>query len=184
MHQANFLDPTVATVRTPIPNPQSPINTRRQAAEQIRRVAGDLQRQVLAFIAGRGPRGATDEELSEALAMKLDTARARRCELRDLHLVVDSGRRRSTASGRAAVVWTAGGISQEMTPASPGAGRRDPSRDAPAPAAGPAPPATPAARARAPVNYPCIDWHEADRPPRRRDVFRPVAPTEARRSDD
>jgi hypothetical protein len=87
--------------------------TRSQAAESLRPMLAELQKRVLAFIAGRGTLGATDQEISLGLKMKSDTSRARRVELRDLGLVFDSGRHRPTDSGRAAAVWVAS-ISQEM----------------------------------------------------------------------
>ena len=81
--------------------------TSKAAAEAVDVHAGLMRDQVLSFIRARGEEGATDEEVSFALNMKLDTARARRCELRDAGLVRDNGRRRVTASGRRAVCWVA-----------------------------------------------------------------------------
>jgi hypothetical protein len=92
-------------------------DTRSQAAESARPILAELQRRVLAFIVGRGEHGATDEQIAIGLKMKPDTSRARRVELRDKGLVLDSGRQRATQSGRAAVVWVA--ISQEMATANP-----------------------------------------------------------------
>jgi hypothetical protein len=72
----------------------------------------------LSFIVGQHAHGATDEEISIGLKMHADTARARRVELRDAGLVLDSGKRRNTKSRRPATVWTAA-ISQEMATADP-----------------------------------------------------------------
>ena len=52
-------------------------------------------------------RPATDEEVQTVLSMNPSTERPRRKELQDAGLVVDSGIRRCTASGRNAVVWAA-----------------------------------------------------------------------------
>jgi hypothetical protein len=50
--------------------------------------------------------GCTDEEGYTALGMNPSTYRPRRIDLVDKYgVVVDSGRRRLTASGRSAVVW-------------------------------------------------------------------------------
>jgi hypothetical protein len=64
-----------------------------------------LQRRVFNFLSDRGPEGATDEELQLALQMNPSTQRPRRIELVRWGMVGDSGRTRTTASGRAAVVW-------------------------------------------------------------------------------
>jgi len=82
-------------------------DTRSAAAIAIMPALGKLGARVEAFIRNRGPHGASDEEVSEALNMKLDTARARRVELRDAGLVVDTGVRRATHTGRRAVCWVA-----------------------------------------------------------------------------
>jgi len=94
--------------------------TRRAAAASIAGCARDHRDQVLRFLQGRGALGGTDEEVSEALDLKLDTARARRCELRDAGDVIDGGGRRPTHSGRRAVCWVAvdqTGTSAGHTPA-------------------------------------------------------------------
>ena len=57
---------------------------------------------------------------SAPLRMKADTARARRCELRDAGRVHDSGQRRPTAAGRLSIVWVAvGGPVSSSQPVSP-----------------------------------------------------------------
>ena len=76
-----------------------------QAAERILPHRGRMLAQVLEFVRDRGDLGATDEEIREGTGLKADTSRARRCEARDAGLLVDSGRRRLTTSGRAAVAW-------------------------------------------------------------------------------
>jgi hypothetical protein len=52
-------------------------------------------------------KGATDEEMQTALRMNPSTQRPRRVELVEEGLIVDSGERRPTRSGRAAIVWAA-----------------------------------------------------------------------------
>jgi hypothetical protein len=94
-------------------------DTRSQAAESLQPALPDLQRQVLAFIIGRQQRGATDEEIYIGLLMKPATVRAGRAELRDDGLVVDSKKRRRTASGHTATVWITASISREIIPAGP-----------------------------------------------------------------
>ena len=94
--------------------PSSTADTRREAGRSIDAHLQRLQAAVLRFLEERGPRGATDEQIHEALELSGDTARARRCELRDAGLIVDSGRRRKTRTGRRAVVWVKAAISGEM----------------------------------------------------------------------
>jgi hypothetical protein len=67
--------------------------------------SGTDRRKVLNFIGEQGERGATDEELSLGIPLRLYTAAPRRNELRDGGWVVDSGRRRPTTTGTAAIVW-------------------------------------------------------------------------------
>ncbi len=87
-----------------------PLDTRAASARRIAPLVGDMLHQVRRFVDGRGVYGATDEEIRLGLDMRADTARARRCELRDGRLVHDSGRRRPTASGRLAAVWISSSI--------------------------------------------------------------------------
>lgn len=83
--------------------------TSRATAEAKEPTALADEARVLAFILGQGEKGATDHEVSAALGMMLDTARARRICLRDTrHLLMDSGLRRRTPHNRKATVWVAG----------------------------------------------------------------------------
>jgi hypothetical protein len=84
---------------------QSHSETSREAAEQIGYDLNKLQARVLAYLRSC-PLGATDEEMQVGLAMNPSTQRPRRIELMDRRLIVDSGRKRKTRSGRWAVVWT------------------------------------------------------------------------------
>lgn len=73
-----------------------------------------LRSQVFRFLHSSGTYGATDEEMQRALVMNPSTQRPRRVELVRLGLVCDSWRRRSTDSGRSAVVWIARSILRQV----------------------------------------------------------------------
>lgn len=90
---------------TPPARHNAPAGTSGVAAGRIAGHAKDLRARVLAFIVGQGPHGATDDEGGAVLGIKPRTYTPRRGELVALGLVVDSGRRRNTASGRPAAVW-------------------------------------------------------------------------------
>lgn len=83
----------------------APAGTSEVAARRIAGHTKDLCARVLAFIVEQGPHGATDDEGEAALGIKCQTYTPRRGELVALRLVVDSGRRRKTASNRPATVW-------------------------------------------------------------------------------
>jgi hypothetical protein len=121
------------------PTTRGAADARAESAAAIAAVSGEMRNEVLTFIRQAGHAGRTDEEVSLQLEMKLDTARARRCELRDAGLVKDSGRRRPTQAGRNAVVW----ILAEL--AETGGGRLEAGgRSAPGPAAASIPRGMPA----------------------------------------
>jgi hypothetical protein len=84
-------------------------DTSREAAESIEPSAGTLRRMVLDEIAKVGPHGHTCDEIEALLDLRHQTASARVYELHRAipPLIVDSGRRRLTRSGRKAVVWIA-----------------------------------------------------------------------------
>jgi hypothetical protein len=77
------------------------------AAGLIRPVAGALRQQVYDAVRGAGADGLTDEEGITATGMAANTYRPRRIELLERGLIVDTGNRRATKSGRSAVVWAA-----------------------------------------------------------------------------
>lgn len=79
--------------------------TSRAAREGID--AETLRGSVWLAIHSEGAEGATDEELAERLGLAGNTARPRRRELAQRNLVSDSGARRTTRSGRKAIVWVA-----------------------------------------------------------------------------
>ncbi|MHB1035228.1 MAG: hypothetical protein ACYC0Y_11335 [Pirellulales bacterium] len=78
----------------------------RLAAEQVKTRLPSLQSRVYQVIAAAGD-GLTDEQISQALNVRPDSARARRIHLVHAGQVVDSGRRRLTLSGCQATVWVA-----------------------------------------------------------------------------
>ena len=80
-------------------------DTSREAAREIAPHLNRLQVKVIDWIASRGDTGATDEEIQRALGMNPSTQRPRRIELLNRGLVVDSGSKRRTSSGRSATVW-------------------------------------------------------------------------------
>jgi hypothetical protein len=63
-----------------------------------------LQLEVLVFAKHR-PNGFTDEQMNEFFETHRSTFRARRSELVDKGLIVDSGKRRAMTNGRNATVW-------------------------------------------------------------------------------
>lgn len=75
------------------------------AAAAIEPSAATLRGRVLAFLRASG--GATDERGIDSTGISPSTYRPRRIELVDAGLVRDSGRTRTTRSGRQAVVWEA-----------------------------------------------------------------------------
>lgn len=82
-------------------------STSEAAARAKAPTAESDESRVLAYIVARGARGATDDEIEEALEMRHQNASARRRGLVLARKVVDSGRARDTRSGRAATVWVA-----------------------------------------------------------------------------
>lgn len=79
--------------------------TEREAAIMAYPSSGTKRKAVLDFLVERGDQGATDEEVSIALDMRLYTAAPRRNELLRDGWIVDSGRRRRTTTGSPAAVW-------------------------------------------------------------------------------
>ena len=87
----------------------APNETSAQAAASVADCAPILRAQVLAFLASRGERGATDQETQDALGLSSDTQVPRRWELVKSGMVGATDRRRPTRSGRGATVWVAKG---------------------------------------------------------------------------
>lgn len=80
-------------------------DTQREAAIAVYPRTGTDRRRVLDWIATQGARGATDEEIVEALRMPANTERPRRNELLNDGWIVDSGERRRTSTGTDAAAW-------------------------------------------------------------------------------
>lgn len=77
------------------------------AAEALQPDAQTLREDVFAAIRAAGQEGLTADEVAARLRLSPFTTRPRCTELRVAGLIVDSGRRRANASGRAAIVWVA-----------------------------------------------------------------------------
>lgn len=107
---------------TPPARLEAPAGTSGVAADCIAGHAKDLRARVLALIVEQGPHGATDDEGETVLGIKCQTYTPLRFELVALGLVVDSGRRRNTASGRPAAVWVAATFARAGPDASADAG--------------------------------------------------------------
>lgn len=81
--------------------------TSREAAFFVEPYTEKLREQIFLFIVRSG--GATDDEFQQALRIRHQTGGPRRIELAKAGLVEDSGYRRETSSGAAAIVWIATG---------------------------------------------------------------------------
>lgn len=75
------------------------------AAALVMPRTGTDRLKVLNYLGERGDEGATDEEISLGLRMRLYTAAPRRYELAQGGWAQDSGLRRPTTTGSAAIVW-------------------------------------------------------------------------------
>ncbi len=75
------------------------------AAESVKPDAGRLRGLVLGAIRKAGVAGLTCDECEVQLDMRHQTCSARFRELAKAGVIVDSGRKRETRSGRKAVVW-------------------------------------------------------------------------------
>ena len=91
-----------------IANPPAGANhpdTSHAAAESMKPVAQPLRQKVFSMIAGM-PDGATCEQVEQHLCLKSGCASARINELvTKFGMIEDSGQRRTTTSGRSAIVW-------------------------------------------------------------------------------
>lgn len=82
-------------------------STSAEAARAVAPCAATLRARVLSYIEDQGERGATDQEIQNALGLESNTQGPRRWELAKMGLVVASGRKRPTRSGCNAMVWVA-----------------------------------------------------------------------------
>ncbi len=85
--------------------PADPRPTSAAAAAAALPHTATQRRRVLDAIRDAGRDGLTDEEVEDALHLGGNSARPRRKELEEGGLIVDSGERRETSTGRAAIVW-------------------------------------------------------------------------------
>lgn len=89
---------------------QPPTNGTDTSAAAARSVAADTHTQrarILAFVRNCGARGATDQEIEQALRIANNTVRPRRGELQQARHIVLTDQRRPTASGRLSRVYVA-----------------------------------------------------------------------------
>lgn len=87
--------------------PHNGCPTSRAAGESMRHRMAALRAQIYCLIQGAGERGLTADELEVLTGLSHQTCSPRPGELRDLGVIEDSGMRRPTRSGRAAIVWRA-----------------------------------------------------------------------------
>ena len=100
--QTSFLN-TQATV--PIAPVRGKIDTSQAAAESIAAVSGDLRKRVYDLIATCDQFGATADEIQHSLGLPAQTVTPRCNELLRLNLIVRSGLKRRTESGRSTHVY-------------------------------------------------------------------------------
>ena len=106
MKQPNLFVEAIRSRPLPeVPPYQRHSPTSRASALRVAPGVSTLRLQVLTFIRESGTMGATDDEMQVTLSMDPSTQRPRRVELVRAGWVIDSGRKRATRSGRAAVVW-------------------------------------------------------------------------------
>jgi hypothetical protein len=91
-------------------------DTSEAAAHSIAPHMGRLCSMVVEYVRGQGARGATSDEVEEALDLRHQTASARLKQARDLGVLVDSGERRLTRSGRKAAVLVAAAATGRSNP--------------------------------------------------------------------
>lgn len=93
--------------------PPAPIVVNKQEEEKKAVALKRTPRQyIYEWLVRRNTFGGTDEEIQLALNLDAGTCRARRVELVRMKLIVDSGTKRKTRSGRPARVWKAASVKQ------------------------------------------------------------------------
>jgi hypothetical protein len=85
--------------------PHSDLETSLESARSIEQHVARLERRVLDAIADAGERGLCDHEIEGITGLMHTTASARRRGLVIKGLVVETGERRTTPSGRSAKAW-------------------------------------------------------------------------------
>jgi biotin operon repressor len=83
------------------------VDTSIAGAQAIQNSLPRLQKAVLGVIRQAGSRGATGDEIAQALGWERFRVRPRTSELRRDGRIVDSGARRESLSGIASIVWVA-----------------------------------------------------------------------------
>lgn len=101
----------MSTPSYPVGSARGATDTSHAASRSIDLSVPRLQRIALAAIRAAGGRGLTTHELARTVNIDRDVIQPRTSELRGRGLIRDSGVRRRNASGRLAIVWTAGGLS-------------------------------------------------------------------------
>ena len=89
----------------PLFAPWSDSQTSLAAARSIEPHVARLERQVMTALSEAGDKGLCDHELEKVTGLQHTTASARRRELVLKGLVVETGERRTTPSGRSAKAW-------------------------------------------------------------------------------
>lgn len=89
----------------PLFAPWSDAQTSLEAARSIEPHVARLERQVMTALSEAGEKGLCDHELEQVTGLQHTTASARRRELVLKGLVVETGERRATPSGRSAKAW-------------------------------------------------------------------------------
>lgn len=96
-------------------NRNAPEGTSEVAAKMIAPKAGTMRGRVYAAIFAAGTRGLTDDEGQQLTGIRCQTWGPRRHELVSMGLVVDTGERRPTSSGRPAAVWIDASLARNPT---------------------------------------------------------------------
>ncbi|WP_260482371.1 hypothetical protein [Sphingomicrobium flavum] len=81
------------------------VDTSIEAADQLARKLGRLQRMALEAITRAGAAGLTADELAERLDMDRYSIQPRTSELKRMGKIVDSRLRRKNCTGKSAIVW-------------------------------------------------------------------------------
>ncbi len=81
--------------------------TQRISHRAGRPAAAGQRARVLNYLRGRGPAGASDEQIQAALGLRTSSETARRRELVLAGEVVDSGRTQIGSGGRLVTIWVA-----------------------------------------------------------------------------
>jgi len=96
----------------------------RRAAQKALRDAANLADAIFAWIAERGPWGATEDEVAAAFELQRCTSSGRMADLKDRGMIADNFTRRRTRSGAEAAVFTAQPLERHHTPRRQPADRR------------------------------------------------------------